>query len=145
MFAIAQFTYIFGESVNLLLASRYNQKLGLPDLLLFFLGGAIAGVIQRGFTFFPSIIMVSKMIPPGVESTMYSLSITIIALNQFIIRAIMGVYVNDQFVHVSKGHMENYYQLKIICIVTSCIPLTYLFYLIPTLAETDELQEKYAK
>ena len=95
MFAIAQFTYIIGESINLFLASRHNLDLGIPDLVLFFLGGAIAGVIQRGFTFFPSIIMVSKMIPPGVESTMYSLSITIIALNQFIIRAIMGVYVND--------------------------------------------------
>lgn len=85
-------------------------------------------------------IMVSKMIPPGIESTMYSLSITVVVLNQFIIRAMMGVWVNDEFVGVRKGHMENFIYLKMICIVTSCIPLTYMFHMIPTLEETDELQ-----
>ena len=81
MFATAQVIYVVAESLNLLQATRYNLRLGIPDIILFMLGGQIAGVFEGGFTAFPSIVIVSKMIPPGIESTMYSLSITMVILN----------------------------------------------------------------
>jgi len=51
----------------------------------------------------------------------------------------MGIICNDYFVHVSKTHMENYVYLKIICIITSCIPLSYMWCLIPSKKDIDEL------
>ena len=63
------------------LALRLNKNLGIPDVLLYFLGGGIAAVFERGFFFFPAMIIVSKAIPPGIESTMYSLSLTMLSLN----------------------------------------------------------------
>lgn len=102
MFAISQIVYVGAESINFLLATRYNLQLGIPDLVLYFMGGAIAEVFERGFSFFPSMIIISKMIPPGIESTMYSLAVTALAMNQFLLRSAMGVVVNDNFIFVSK-------------------------------------------
>lgn len=48
----------------------------------------------------------------------------------------MGLIVNDNFVHVTKANMDNYVWLKVICVVTSLIPLLYMWYLVPTLAES---------
>ena len=145
MFAISQCVYVMAESVNLLLATRYNLELGIPDLALFYLGGAVASVLERGFTFFPSLVMIGKMIPPGIEGTMYSLSVTILILNQFIIRNLMGVWVNYQFIGISKHNMHEYTYLKMVCICTSLIPFTYMFCMIPTLKETDDLQAVHIK
>ena len=137
MIYISQWVYVVAETINLTLAMRWNTIVGIPDLALYFLGGGIASVFERGFFFFPAFIIVSKAIPPGIESTMYSLSITILSLNQFILRSALGVIINDNYIFVSKGHMDNFPCLKVIQIVTSIIPLFYMHKFIPTLQETD--------
>ncbi len=103
--------------------------------MLYFLGGKIAQKLEDGFGSFPLFIIVSKMIPPGIDSTMFSLSMSIIILSKFSLRNLTGALINDNFVHVSKANMENYYVLKIIQMLTSCIPLLYLWCLVPTLKE----------
>ena len=143
MFTISQITYFVAGSINLALATRCNKDLGIPDVVLYFLGGSIAEVLERGFTFFPSIIIVNKCTPPGIESTMYSLSLTVILMNQFIIRSWMGVLVNDYFVFVTKAHMENYPYLKVVAIIAALLPFSYMWYLVPTLKETDDLKKSY--
>ena len=138
MMSISQWVYVVAETINLTLAMRWNTIVGIPDVCLYFLGGGIAAVFERGFFFFPAMIIVSKSIPPGIESTMYSLSITILSLNQFILRSTLGVLINDNFIFVSNAHMDNFAYLKLIQIVTSIIPLFYMHKFIPTLKETDE-------
>ena len=69
------------ELINTVLALGLNKKLGIPNLLLFMLGGSIPSSLEHGMTMFVSMIMVAKMVPPGIESTMYSLSLMIIGLN----------------------------------------------------------------
>ena len=81
MLSISQWVYVIAETINLSLAMRWNSMLGIPNIALYFLGGGIAAVFERGFFFFPAMIIVSKSIPPGIESTMYSLSVTILSLN----------------------------------------------------------------
>ena len=138
MMSISQYVYIIAETVNLALALQWNAALGIPNLVLYFLGGAIAGVFERGFFYFPAMIIISKSIPPGIESTMYSLSLTILSLNGFILRSTLGVIINDNFIFVSNAHMENFFYLKIIQIFTSMLPLLYMYKFIPTLKQTEE-------
>lgn len=42
MFYVSQAAYVIAESLNLLAATRYNLYLGIPDPLMFILGGSIA-------------------------------------------------------------------------------------------------------
>lgn len=57
----------------------------------------------------------------------------------------MGVIVNDNFIQVTKAHMDGYVYLKVVAIVTSAIPLAYMWKLIPTLKDTEDMQKEYAK
>lgn len=41
--------------------------------------------------------------------------------------------------------MDNYVYLKVVAIVTSAIPLLYMWKLIPTLKDTEDMQKEYAK
>ena len=39
MIAISHIFYVFADAVNILLASRYNLRLGIPDLFLYIISG----------------------------------------------------------------------------------------------------------
>ena len=118
----------------------YHEKLGIPTIVLYTLGGGVAQNFEIGFTFFISLVIVSKLVPPGIESTMYSLSVTFIVLNLFVLRAIMGILINHYFVKVTKeniglssGEDDRYIWLKLIAILTPFIPFLFMFRLLPTL------------
>jgi hypothetical protein len=105
--------------------------------------GSFAEVVERMLTILPSFIIMSKSIPPGVEATMFSLTATIINLNQFILRAVIGSVVNDMFVGVTNQSLDKYYILTIIEIIGKLFPLLIISLLIPLNKDVDELQEKY--
>ena len=129
------------ESINCGLVLQWNKQFGIPNVVLYILGGSVASILERGFSTFPSFIIVSKVVPTGVESSMMSLSITIIYLNQFFLRSAIGLLINSTFVHVTKQNTDNYLYLKVICATSSLLPLLYMFRLIPTLKEAQLLQK----
>lgn len=146
MFVISQLVYVVAESINLFLHLGYHEKLGIPTIVLYTLGGGVAQNFEIGFTFFISLVIVSKLVPPGIESTMYSLSVTFIVLNLFVLRAIMGIIINNSFIHVDKDNLkgegeDRYIWLKLIAIFTPFIPFLFMFKLLPTLKETNELHK----
>lgn len=59
-----------------------------------------------------------------------------------LIRSYIGTFINNQFVGVSREHMEDFWKLKVICLVCLCVPLIFL-YLIPTQAQIDECQRNF--
>lgn len=81
MYVISQLVYVVAESINVILTLQYNKAVGIPNIVLYVLGGSIAQNFEIGFSFFISLIIISKLTPPGVESTMYSLCVTFIILN----------------------------------------------------------------
>lgn len=64
-----------------LLALRITAKLGIPDLVMVLLFGYFAEVVERLMDIYPSIIIMGKIIPPGIEGCMISMTFTIINLN----------------------------------------------------------------
>lgn len=150
MFVVSQLVYVMAESINLFLHLGYHETLGIPTMVLYTLGGGVAQNFEIGFTFFICLVIVSKLVPPGIESTMYSLSVTFIVLNLFVLRAIMGIVINHYFIKVDKENLDGigedrYVWLKLIAIFTPFIPFLFMFKMLPTLKETNELQEKYAE
>jgi len=144
VFLFAQSLYVIAESINIILTLGYNKSVGIPNFVLYVIGGSFAFVFEHGFTMFVSLIIVSKLTPPGIESTMYSLAVTIIVMNQFVFRIIMGVIINKCFVHVTKENIQTQYiYLKFVTVLTPFIPLIYMWYLIPTSKEVNDVQEQY--
>lgn len=81
IFAFTQAIYVISEAINTILALGLNLKVGIPNFLLYLLGGSIPYSLEHGMTLFVSMVIVAKMVPPGIESTMYSLSLMIVGLN----------------------------------------------------------------
>lgn len=59
----------------------------------------------------PVNIIISQVVFPGIEASMFAVAHTIIAMNMFTLRALVGVYINDNFVFVTKENMQNFYVL----------------------------------
>jgi len=81
MFVVSQITYIVAESFNGALAMEWNKAVGIPNLIMYFIGYSIAPIFEKGFSFFPSFIIIGKIIPPGIEATLFSVCVTVIILN----------------------------------------------------------------
>ena len=64
----------------------WSQLLGLPNFAVYFFFGTFLGPFEVMFTMMPGLIILTKLIPKGIESTMMALSSTIITLNQYTIR-----------------------------------------------------------
>lgn len=143
IFVGMQILTLFSTLICTLQAMRLNTLVGIPDSLLYVISSQFAEVIERALTMFPSKIIMARIIAPGVEGTMMSFASIIINLNQFTIRNLIGVFINNTFVHVSNDTMNDYYILCWIRFGTSFIPLTYMWWLLPTNAEVAALEQKH--
>lgn len=79
----------------------------------------------------------AKIIPKGIEGTLMAFSTTIVALNQFTIRSILGVIINNNFVNVTTSNLNDYYVLTLIALFGSFIPFIYMNFLVPKRKEID--------
>ena len=144
-FYVSQASYIIQGMISISLALRLNLLVGIPDILMFIVSGPAAAVIERGLTMLPSQIILAKVILPGVEASMISFSATIISLNQFSIRNIMGVVINDKFFQVSNESFDQYYMLQVAALIGYVVPLLFIHLMVPSLKEINEIQERNTK
>lgn len=70
MFAIAQAVYFLAEVANTVLVQGWNLLIGIPNIVLYLLGGSLAGIFDGGFHNFASYMIFGKMTPQGIDSTM---------------------------------------------------------------------------
>lgn len=78
---------------------------GWPMLTFYVITQNLAGYLEHSLTMLPSFIITAQLVTPGVEGTMLSLSTTLVKLNQFTIREMVGVFINDMFVHVTRKNL----------------------------------------
>jgi len=97
------------------------------------------------FTFIPQHILLAKLVRPGTESTMMGLSYAMLLLNHNVLRDMVGAFINEEFFHVDKDNLENYW--KCIAVSTSCclIPLTYIYFLVPSNEACDKVEQMYSQ
>lgn len=90
----------------------------------------------------PSVVLLMKVIPKGTEATMQAVSSSIHSLNMHLVRSQLGIQINSSFVNVTKENIGNYPMLTIIECACALIPLTYIYLLIPTIAETEKVHQE---
>lgn len=148
MFIAVQYLYLIQAFLQLIYALRINIYLGLghsSDVFLYVFAGNFVGSIEKIFALLPSFIIMGKLANPGVEATMIALTYQIIALSQFTLRSLFGVFINHVFVGVSNDNLDNFYLLIIIGAVFKCVPFLYIGYLLPKKADLDELEANRMK
>lgn len=102
MIFMSQGLYAYTFFGKLALVSGWTAKIGLPNFLVYFCTGSLVGPLERSLKNLPGTILLAKMIPKGVESTLKSISGTIIGLDTTI-RSQLGLAINDAYFNVSNA------------------------------------------
>mgnify|MGYP001464092232 CR=1 FL=1 len=66
-------------------------------------------MLDNGFNQFAASIFFGKVVPQGVESTTVGLLFYTIQLNQFTLRPLMGININEHLTNVTRNDMSNYW------------------------------------
>ena len=91
----------------MIFALRLHERLKIPSLFFYMFIGTFMEGIEKMLTSVPSNIIVSLIVPEGIEASMLSLTSTIITLNLYTIKSLVCVIVNKLFTHVTNENLEN--------------------------------------
>lgn len=116
--------------------------MGIPDPVIYLVGSQFVEAIEISIFMTQSRIICARLIPPGVEGTMMAFSTTIIGIDMFAIRLVMGLILNQLFVGMNKDNMEEKYRyLTMFKFVGACLPILFIYRLVPTNAEVSKQQK----
>jgi hypothetical protein len=91
-----------------------------------------AETLEGVLTTMPSLVMMAKLIEPGIEATMMSISATLFNLNKLTLKQMIGVFLNETFVHVKNNQLDRYYILTTIGLFGTFLPILLIKLLVPT-------------
>ena len=74
---------------------------------------------------------------------MSSLGQTIISMNMFVLRGVIGLLCNKMFFNITRASITDFYKLMGIQVVGTFIPLLYMYKMIPSGAEIKATQQKH--
>jgi hypothetical protein len=109
---------VVASAFDLLIINRYNIAWGIPDKWFYMFGDAIIGPAIGMFAFMPAVVLTSKLVPKGLESTTYAL---LAGFQNFggIVSSQLGIFATEYFGIVTdeeKGcNFENLSMLVAVC------------------------------
>lgn len=130
---------------DLLIFTRYNKKLGIPDTY-FVLGSQISAQVIAQWQWMPGVVILSQLCPKGLEATMYALLAGCHNLGNT-----LSEYIGAYALHVlevrpaglnNEGHQfDNLWKAAVISTVLPLVTLALLPVLVPDARQTDKLLE----
>ena len=79
----------------------------------------------------PAQVLFTEINPPDIEAFVVSVQGTLFALAQYMIGEISAVVINDNFIHVTKKNLSDYWQLQLISCIAALWPILWMW-LVPT-------------
>lgn len=64
---------VAAAGVDIAMVLRWNRRLGISDRLFYILGNSMLQEVVFLLDWMPSVVLISKLCPPGVEATVYAL------------------------------------------------------------------------
>lgn len=131
---------------DILLFTRYNKKMGIPDTY-FVLGSQISATVIAQWQWMPGIVILSQLCPKGMEATMYALLAGCHNLGSTL-SEYMGAYVLHLLDVRPSGkdneshEFDNLWKAAVISTVLPMLTLVLLPVLIPDARQTDKLLEE---
>jgi len=102
-----------------------NTPAGIPSFWWLMFSDSALGEIYNVFTFVPTAVCYSKMIPNNIESTVFALLTGLNVFANFFVNKMFGNFIN-RFVGVTKDNLEDLYTLYIISLIFALVPLTFI-------------------
>jgi len=147
LFWVTTLLQVIASAFDLLIIGRYNIGWGIPDKWFYMFGDAVIGPAVMMFAFMPAVVLTSKLVPKGLESTTYAL---LAGFQNFggIVSSQLGIFATEYAGIESEakdGKECNFDNLSTLVAVSHCllpllaIPLTFL--LIPNKLMTDKIVE----
>ena len=103
-------------------------------------GNCLIQVVGASFWNMVQMIIMAKIIPPGIEGTMISITNTIMFLSNLLLRNVLGIFLNDTFAHVTVSKLDNFSILCLFQLLFRLLPLFYIGLLVPRNKQVDDLQ-----
>eukprot|EP00123_Amoebidium_parasiticum_P008792 comp19027_c0_seq1/m.21424 comp19027_c0_seq1/g.21424 ORF comp19027_c0_seq1/g.21424 comp19027_c0_seq1/m.21424 type:complete len:612 (-) comp19027_c0_seq1:50-1885(-) len=133
----------FAGLIDIVMVERWNIAVGIPDKVTYMVGYNIIYQIIMMLNFMPGVVLISKLCPKGLESTLYALLAGFANFGSNISRTV-GVYMIVAFdVEMSYPGPCKYSNLPVLIVIAhivlpmAAVPAT--FFLIPKARLTDPL------
>jgi hypothetical protein len=144
LFWVTTIFQVVASGFDLLIIGRYNKTLGISDKVFYMLGDAVIAPAIGMFSAMPALVLTSKLVPKGLESTVYAL---LAGFQNFggVVSSQVGIYAT-QAVGVKTTAPCDFENLGTLVLVAHCllpllaVPLTFL--LIPNKLMTDSVLEE---
>jgi hypothetical protein len=141
LFWVTTIMQVVASAFDLLIINRYNIAWGIPDRWFYMFGDAVIGPAVMMFAFMPAIVLTSKLVPKGLESTTYAL---LAGFQNFggQVSSQLGIYATE-LAGIKTTTPCNFDNLSPLVAITHCllpllaIPLTFL--LIPDKLMTEKI------
>jgi hypothetical protein len=130
---ISQVMVIISSFSCILISTRYNLTIGIPDTFLYLIGSQFAEMMELILLQIQIKIILAQLAPPGVEGTLMAFGSTVLQLDMLTIRNLFGVFVNSKFVGVTTENIEdNYVYLCLVKTAGSILPCFFIYAMIPS-------------
>lgn len=131
---------------DIILFTRYNLKLGIPDHV-FMLGATVAQTIIYQWQWMPQVVILSNLCPKGMEATMYALLAgchnlggTIAANCGAIVLDLLGCTPSGLLNESSK--FDNLWKASAISCMLPMVTIVLIFWLVPDVRQIDALLDE---
>jgi hypothetical protein len=144
LFWVTTVFQVVASAFDLLMIGRVNKSFGVSDKVFYMLGDAVIGPAIGMFSAMPALVLTSKLVPKGLESTVYAL---LAGFQNFggVVSSQIGLYAT-QAAGIKTTAPCDFTNLSMLVLVAHCllpllaVPLT--FVLIPNKLMTDSVLEE---
>ena len=117
-------------------ACRWNQLLGLNDMVYIIITDTFFGVIAQAMSTLPTLALFAKITPTKIEGTVFAFLTGTTNLASNVISPMVGVWINEQFFGVTAEDLSQYKNLCLVGVLTSFLG----FLVVPMIPTKQEIQ-----
>eukprot|EP00290_Baffinella_frigidus_P011892 CAMPEP_0180150054 /NCGR_PEP_ID=MMETSP0986-20121125/21212_1 /TAXON_ID=697907 /ORGANISM="non described non described, Strain CCMP2293" /LENGTH=519 /DNA_ID=CAMNT_0022096899 /DNA_START=162 /DNA_END=1718 /DNA_ORIENTATION=- len=143
LFWVTTLLQVLASAFDLLIIARWNISVGISDKVFYMFGDAVIGPAVGMFAAMPALVLTSKLVPKGLESTVYAL---LAGFQNFggVVSSQVGIYAVSVAGIKTTGEcdFQNLGWLVFVChclLPLLAVPLTFI--LIPDMLMTDTILE----
>ena len=127
---------LFCAPFTMLFVTRQNVAFGLGDGFIIIFTDIIGDIFSMCLVVLPLCVLFTKITPKNIEATCFAFLAGLHNIKSSI-RGYIGSTVNDNFIGVTRENMDEFWKLKVISLICSCMPLLFLF-LLPTNKQIED-------
>ena len=131
---------VFSSACSGVFAMRWNLLLGISDTAYIATSDVLMSTLALATTQMPTMVLFAKVTPEHIEATCFAFLTGTSNFCNGVLAPLMGSFINDFFVGVSKEDFSKFHYLCAIGLVSQFAPFFFL-HLIPTKQEIKDLQE----